>query len=457
VVSASLVLILVGHATGVGAQTPEESPLTLPELLVVVGSTDPGVGAANRERDRATAGVDLAGSAWLPRLQALAQINRATTNNVFGMLLPQSTIPAISGPPAADARSTSVWGSAAGALLTWDAVDFGRRAAQARAATSHVEVAAAIVEGTRLQRQLAAGEAFLTLLAADARVRTATAGVDRARTLQQVVDAQVAAEIRPGADANRARAELARTEVLLEDARLDASRARIAVAALAGRDVEALRVAGGLESRIPDGSPIAALTRPHPHLVEWQARARAAAARRDAEARGMLPTLSLSGAVYGRGSGALADGTLRGGSAGLTPDFPNWGVGVTIAAPLLDFKAVRARTAAAAAELAIAQERGDDVARDLAIRQASASAEVAHARKVADLLLPQLDAARTTERQVLTRYRVGLATIADVADAQRLLAQTESDAAVARLAVWLALLHAAEASGDLSTFLAAVQ
>jgi outer membrane protein len=438
------------------AQPSAVAPLTLAELLATVAETDPGVQAAESATTHAAQGVPLAESASLPRLQALAQINRATTNNVFGMLLPQGTIPPISGPPAAETRSTSVWGTAAGALLTWDAVDFGRRTAGLRAAEASAAAAKAALQSTRLERQVAAGEAFLTLLAAEARVRTAVAGVERARTLQQVVEAQVSAELRPGADANRVRAEFARAEVHLEDARFDEARARIAVAALAGRAVETLRASGDLDTRPTTGLELIA-SQPHPRVIEWQARVREAESRHAAEAKGNLPTVSLSGAVYSRGSGGQADGTLQGGSAGLWPDFYNWGVGVTVAVPLLEFKAVRARTAAARAGASLAEARGAEVARDLAIRAASAGAEIDRARRVTLLLAPQLEAARITEQQVMTRYRVGLATIADVADAQRLLTQTESDAAVARLAVWLALLHAADASGDLSAFIAAIR
>jgi hypothetical protein len=43
--------------------------------------------------------------------------------------------------------------------------------------------------------------------------------------------------------------------------------------------------------------------------------------------------------------------------------------------------------------------------------------------------------------------------VAEVADAERLLAQAESDAAVAQLGVWRALLARAQASGDLTPFL----
>jgi len=46
-----------------------------------------------------------------------------------------------------------------------------------------------------------------------------------------------------------------------------------------------------------------------------------------------------------------------------------------------------------------------------------------------------------------------LASITEVAEAQRLLAQAEADDAVARLGVWRALLAAAQVRGDLTPFL----
>ena len=46
----------------------------------------------------AAAGIRLARTAYLPHADALAQVNRATQEQLFGLLLPQSTIPSISGP-----------------------------------------------------------------------------------------------------------------------------------------------------------------------------------------------------------------------------------------------------------------------------------------------------------------------------------------------------------------------
>ena len=62
-------------------------------------------------------------------------------------------------------------------------------------------------------------------------------------------------------------------------------------------------------------------------------------------------------------------------------------------------------------------------------------------------------AATEAESRARARYQAGLANITEVAEAQRLLAQAEADDALARLAVWRALLATAQARGDLSAFL----
>src|SRR5436853_7925051 len=85
-------------------------------------------------------GVGVARTAYLPRLDMLWQENRGTTNNVFGLLFPQSTVFSMTG-PVLGTRSLgdSVWGSAGAVLLSWEAVDFGQRKAGvdvARAQTS---------------------------------------------------------------------------------------------------------------------------------------------------------------------------------------------------------------------------------------------------------------------------------------------------------------------------------
>ncbi len=66
----------------------------------------------------------------------------------------------------------------------------------------------------------------------------------------------------------------------------------------------------------------------------------------------------------------------------------------------------------------------------------------------------QVAAARAATEQATARYQAGLGNIDEVAEAQRLLTQSEIDDALARLGVWRALLGIATAAGDLQPFLA---
>jgi outer membrane protein len=65
----------------------------------------------------------------------------------------------------------------------------------------------------------------------------------------------------------------------------------------------------------------------------------------------------------------------------------------------------------------------------------------------------QLEAAYASEQQAAARYRSGLATLIEVADAQRVLTQTEIDDSLAKLSIWRAMLAVAAAQGDLQPFL----
>src|SRR6266852_8628798 len=125
--------MLLGVAIGtmlmtdlVGAQ-PE--PLTLGQAVQESVEKYPAIRASLEQVAAAAAGINLARTAYLPRADFLGQLNRATHNNVFGLVLPQSVIPSISGPVLGANSLSSVWGTAVGALVTWEPIDFGLRKA----------------------------------------------------------------------------------------------------------------------------------------------------------------------------------------------------------------------------------------------------------------------------------------------------------------------------------------
>src|SRR5205085_8456632 len=97
--------------------------------------------------------------------------------------------------------------------------------------------------------------------------------------------------------------------------------------------------------------------------------------------------------------------------------------------------------------------RYEQVLQNLTAEEQKAAAILAGARAIAENTPVQVEAARTAETQARARYQAGLATVLEVAEAQRLLAQAEADDALARLGVWRALLATAQAHGDLAPFL----
>ena len=138
-------------------QTPgpaaQPQALTLDQAIQYATDHYPSIRAVLEQATASAAGVDVARSAYLPRLDAMWQSNRATVNNVFGQVLPQGVLPALSGPVLPVASSQSVWSSATGALLSWEPLDFGLRHAAVASAEAALAQARATQSLTRLDVQ----------------------------------------------------------------------------------------------------------------------------------------------------------------------------------------------------------------------------------------------------------------------------------------------------------------
>src|SRR4029077_21046423 len=169
--------------------------------------------------------------------------------------------------------------------------------------------------------------------------------------------------------------------------------------------------------------------------------------------RSYYPKFYLQSSVYGRGSGWDPAGNFEGGTTGLAPDRSNWAVGLTVTFPPFDIFAIRSRKTVESANERAESARYDQTLQDLTGQLRKAQASLEGARSVAENTPQELDAARTTETQVRARYEAGLATLADVADAQSLLVQSETDDALARLAVWQNLAAVSASQGDLQPLL----
>jgi outer membrane protein TolC len=442
---------MLSVAGSLGAQ-PAAPPaaLTLSQAVESALRKYPSIRVSQEQTNAAAAAIQLARTAYLPKVDAVAQVNRATRNNVFGLLLPQSVIPSMSGPVIGSNNLGSVWGSAVGGLVTWEPFDFGLRSANVAAAGAARAQAEAAVRRTRFEVAVATADAYLTVVAAQETVRAAQAGTERAEVVAKTITAQVGAQLRPGADQSRAEAELAaaRTQLIQAQQAYEVGRANLAQ--FVGIDPSQIEVVTGNLVQLPQEQAPASLNpAANPVMAEQTAAVEEAQARLRVLSRSYFPRFYLQGAAYARGTGAETNGERLGGLNGLAPNYQNYALGLSVTFPIFDLPALRAREAEQNATIRSQEARSEQIAIDLRTQWNRAVATLNGARRIAANTPVQVSAARAAARQATARYQAGLGNIDEVAEAQRLLTQSEIDDALARLGVWRGLLGIATAAGDI--------
>ena len=457
-------LLLVAPAWILRAQTVNATAHAASgiSLLTVVQDAErdyPLIHVTEAELNASVANIRLSRTAYLPRVDGIAQFNRATRNNVFGALLPQSTLPSMSGPVIGTNNSGFAWGSVTGLLINWQPFDFGLRHANVQSAIAAKDRADATAKRTQLEVSTAAADAYLTVLVTMRAKKAAQAAVDNWETLRMSVYALTSAQLRPGADESRIEAEkaAAKTQLALADEAMEMSKATLAKFLVrpeaAASELASTHLLEELPANTDDGLPFHPSA--NPIMVEQKASVAQSAAQLHAIERSWVPQFNLEGAAYARGTGAETNGQRLSGANGLAPNIGNYAVGVNVTFPFMDFASVHVRSASQASSLKEAEAHEQLAGRELQEQFAQATAVLRASRAIAENTPVALSAAKTTLAQANARYKAGLSSIDEVAQAQRLGVQAEIDDTIARLNVWRALLHLQSIRGDLQPFLQA--
>ncbi len=437
----------------VEAAVEDKTPLALAETIRLALRNYPSIRISQEQLNAASARIRLARTAYLPRIDSLAQINRATRNNVFGVVLPQSTVPPMSGPVIGTNNLGTVWGSAVGVLVTWEPFDFGRRAADVSTANAAQKQSDAALNRTRFEVAVTAADSYLTLLAAQETIRAAQAGVDRADTFAKMIKAQVDAQLRPGADFSRATAELAATRTQLIQAEQAENLAKATLAQFIGGTPEQVAITpGALLKPATVAETQSPTVTANPLVLEQNATIEQAQTQLRTLERTYFPKFAVQAAAYGRGSGAELNGNRLGGLGGLAPNVQDYALGFTVTFPLMDLPSIRAREEEQRATIRAQQAKADQLVVDLRANWYRAVADLKASQQIATNTPIQVSAARAAVEQATARYQAGLGNITEVAEAQRLLTQSEIDDSLARLNVWRGLLAIATAAGDIQPF-----
>ncbi len=440
------------------ADEPAPVSFTLAQAVDYALAHHPGMRAARAVEAGTEAGVHRARADYLPEADLSWQETRATDNNVPGLFLTMPGFPVVEENKTGGVFGSPAWNSAASLFLSKDIAGLLREVALVDVSLARRERATAGLDAGMLEVAFAAADAFMGEVAAEQTVRAAQAAVDRARVFAVAVKGLVRSGLRPGADASRADAEVAlalNQEIAAKQAERVA-RATL-LEALGGGTHKRVTLMSGRLSEMPASARVEEQASPaDPFLREALADISAARASERAARFQYLPRVDLVAGIFARDSGftIAPGGAVPGPGNGVVPNTTNWAVGVVVTVPLKGMFEAHADVEAQAANNELAKARYDQVALEIQKQIDSAHSILEAARQTAANTPAELAAARATQLQDSARYRGGLATVVDVAEADRILTQAEVDDAVARVNVWRAMLLLARSVGDLDPLLA---
>jgi outer membrane protein TolC len=414
---------------------PEQ--ITLPEALAYARAHQPAVRAAlaRIEERRASAGVPRA--EWYPQAGLTAQLIEGTANNTTASYIgtPFVDIPRIGGTLSKTSHSAG-WkpfaSTLAGVGVNQEIFDFGRIAAASAAADAQVVVAQRSAEVALLDIELGVEEGFFAVNAAKAVLQASEDAYQRAKVHRDFAAAGVRSGLRPPIELTRAEADLTRFDTGRIRAMGGLITAQAVLAAAVGSPELVLDTANSPLTAADMPALSEALQRAEakdPALAVAVAALRAQEEQTRAIGALMRPDLQLSATITGRAGGASPSSS--GGvplpvpsGDGYLPNVPNWDAGLVLSWPLYDPIVAARKKASASAEQTLRAQT------DLAKQQLRAGVQETYGRvEVARQTLPSLqralEAARANYEQADARFKAGLGTSVELADAEALRTDAE--------------------------------
>ncbi|HEX7665601.1 MAG TPA: TolC family protein [Polyangiaceae bacterium] len=422
-------------------------PMSLADALAYAHAHQPAIKAALASIDAEKAQADVPRGAWLPTVGVTAQIYGATANNTTASYLstPFVDLPRIGGTRSEDA-SHADWkpyaSTVAAAAITQEIFDFGRIAAHSAAADALVDVRIRDAEAARLDVDFDVEEAFFAERAANGVFAAARDAYERAKVHRDLAKAGVGSGLRSPIELTRAEADLQR----FDNARLRAQGgveiAQSVLGAAIGAPETKVDAANAPQpAELPTmNAAIERASARDPRLLAVIANLKARELATKATRSELRPDISATAAFSGRAGGADPSSGFTADYSGLLPTVPNWDAGLVFSWPLFD-GTTDARVSAAKAQEQVARDRISLEKQRVIAQVEQAYVEVDIARRTLPGLQAEIQAAIANYAQADARFKAGLGTSVELADAEAL--RTDAEIQLARGVFDLARARAA--------------
>lgn len=434
----------------VTSQSFSQQTATLPQLLQIAETNYPLLKSKKLDVDAAEEHVNASNNTLIPTLDAGYQMNYATYNNITGMSYPQNLMP-ISGPPSAGNNYDGVFGSAANLTFNWQPLTFGQRTAQIGVSSAGLEYAHADARNELFQHKIKVINTYLDLLTADELVKVSENNLKKTEANLRSVHALVVSGIRPGVDTALLKSEVSKAKIELLNSQKYKEQTQIQLSQLLASDETYAFTETTFFTKLPSkNSSLDSLE--HPLIALHASNLERSLSTKKALSRTSMPTLSIWGTTYARGSGISYTGSVNA-TEGLAFQRFNYGVGLQLTIPLLQYFRVKPYVQQQEFLIQSNQEKLNEVQLHLKKQQQQADTSLSKAFAVVKESPLFLESATFSYSATQSRYQSGMATLSDLMQTQYNLLRAETDYKISYMNVWKALLFKSAVNGDLNLFL----
>ncbi len=395
----------------------------------------------------------LAKNSLMPDLSAGYQAGYATYNNITGMNYPGLMMP-ITGPPSSGNRYDPVAGTAAALLLKWSPVTFGQRKAAVDKAMAQFHLSNSQYNSEAFRQQYLAAYTYLDAVYLQSLLHSMDANIVRteAGLAQSLVLAHEG--LRAGIDTIQFQSVLAQARMDRINTLRQYQSQLLELARLAGlqqlpEDIALTDTL--LITKVPAYTDTVSSYAQNPVYNYYTARKAVSMAALHEVNTAWRPRLDIWANAYSRGSGVAADGAAHA-ADGWSLTRNNFGAGVQVSFPLLQFSQVNIRKKQFKALLKADEQQLSQVSFNLRQQLQTAQYNYRQNAQAAQLAPVQTKAASLAYEGLKVSYAAGLTDYSRLIQGQYDLLKAETAAAAANLQVWRSLLEIATVAGDMHLF-----
>ena len=445
-------------------QNQDTLVFTLKEALDLAKRNYPLIKSRTAQIEAATNDVSAVRASYLPKAGFQAQALFATSNQVRGAYYSVDglAVPVAGGIKLTDFDNKPAWTSLGAFTVDWKAITFGRLRADKNAAQSRLAHSEQLLQQEIFEHQIRVIDAYLLALNTQKIAQLQQRNVVRTQNILTVTSANAASGLKAGIDSSVAAVEATKARIQYMNSLNIAQMQNVVLSELIGRPGETIRIdTMHFYRQLPyqplvDSIGLAS----HPRLKPKQLEIDVANNTAKQIRLNNMPTFSLMGSVWGRGSGISQnmnpDQSFSINSS-ITEGLPfrayNYMLGATITWLPTRYFETRHRYRSQQQQAISIKENYKLISQQLTTSQKNAALQFDMAYQTAEQTPIQVAAAKQALAQSNARYESGIESIMVLTQVGDLYNNSQTDYLVSVNNLWRALLMKAAAHGDLNLFL----